>query len=278
MGCELMETFKSVKSIESLISFLKKKGGNHNNYYHYTTWDSLSKIISNKTFLLTRGNSLSINDQNEAHMKGSWSEWNKIYIGSFAFGSAENMAMWGLYGLPWQDAVRISIPKNSMKKWVNEIEQISLFDNEEMIAYNEGFDISLNDIVYVDGVKGSNNLRLTHCGDTITVSNTYPLYGVDVSCEMTGYIKNYAWHYENEVRMRIRLNHDTGFERISIPIPKDIVDSFTITTGPYFKWKNDRLYKQLMDEGKVDESGFENLVKYKILCDYCKHKTFVRKA
>lgn len=82
-----------VTSIDSLIQFLSDKGKNHEQYYHYTTWSSFEKIYQNQSFLLTRGNSLHINDQHEAHMKGTWDEWNKTYVGSFSFGHAENMAM-----------------------------------------------------------------------------------------------------------------------------------------------------------------------------------------
>lgn len=235
------------------------------------------KFLIIKTFLLTRGNSLSINDQHEAHMKGSWEEWNKTYIGSFAFGSSENMAMWGLYGLPWQDAVRISISKEKMLMWVGSIDRITLFDDGPISEYNGGFDVNINDIVYVGGKKGSSNLQLTHYGNSITVSDTYPLYGIDTVPKMTGYIKNYAWQYENEVRVRIRLSHDTGYERISVAVPDDVINSMTITTGPYFRWKSDDLYMTLVKEKRIIESGFKNLVKYKELCDLCEHKAFLRK-
>ena len=30
--------------IGQIIEILEKKGGNHNSYYHYTTWDSFEKI------------------------------------------------------------------------------------------------------------------------------------------------------------------------------------------------------------------------------------------
>lgn len=42
-----MAKLSEVKSIDSMIAFLKEKGKNHECYYHYTTWDSLKKIIQN---------------------------------------------------------------------------------------------------------------------------------------------------------------------------------------------------------------------------------------
>ena len=43
-----MSRIKDIKDIDSMIAFLKEKGSNHEYYYHYTTWDSLSKILNNK--------------------------------------------------------------------------------------------------------------------------------------------------------------------------------------------------------------------------------------
>ena len=91
---------------------------------------------------------------------------------------------------------------------------------------------------------------------------------------MTGYIKNYAWQYENEVRLRIRLSNDTGYEKISVAVLDDIINSMIVTTGPYFKWKNDELYYKLNSENRIVESGFKNLVNYRELCAMCQYKAF----
>lgn len=266
-----MLKFVEIKDIKSMIEFLQEKGNNHDNYYHYTTWNSLSEIFKNKTFLLTRGNSLRINDQHEAMMKGSKEEWNKIYIGSFAFGTSEIMAMWGLYGLPWQDAVRLSIPKMKMRQWIDSIKCIKLFKDGQTVDYQGEFEARLNDIVYVTSEKGIGNFRLTHSTRSITVGEAYPFYKIDTAKEMTGYIKNYAWQYENEVRLRIRLDDNTGYERISIDIPNEVIDSIKVVTGPYFKEKHDKLQSQLADEKRIDKSNFKDLVRYKELCEMCQH-------
>ena len=270
-----MSSFTDIKSVDSMILFLQEKGKNHENYYHYTTWDAVKKIISGTSFLLTRGNSLAINDQHEAHMQGSWDEWNKTYIGSFAFGSAENMAMWGLYGLPWSDAVRLTIPKDKMNVWVNSIKQINLFENGKTAPFRDSFDVSLNDVAYVSEDKGVQ--KYSHYGRHITASKGHPLYGMNTLKEMTGYVKNYAWQYENEVRMRIHLHHSTGYEKILIDVPEEVINSIEITVGPYFKWKSEELYERLQHEGRIKDSAFKELVNYRELCSLCQHGSFVKK-
>lgn len=269
-----MRYINDINNTEELIQFLKQKGNNHNNYYHYTTWDSLEKIMKYGTFLLTRGNSLNINDQHEAIMKGSWQEWNKTYIGSFAFGESENMAMWGLYGLPWEDAVRISISKTAMNQWIESIDHVEVWRNNRVVGQVQNAEIALNDVVYVSGQSGSSDLRLTHAGKHSSTSNKRALWGVDRAPQMTGYIKHFAWSYENEVRLRIHVPHDVGSEKILVHIPPEVLDTFSVTTGPSFTWRNSALYDKLSDNGKLNESTFLHLVKYKSLCSMCQHESF----
>lgn len=277
-NCEgkTMRSIREVKTIDSLIDYLEKKGENHTYYYHYTSWDSFVKIYNSRSFLLTRGNSLAINDQHESLMKGSWKIWNKTYIGSFAFGASENMAMWGLYGLPWEDAVRIVIPKENMLYWIKSISSVLLWDNGEKGIITDP-KISLADIVYVSGIKNGDDLKLTHNDKSFTTIHLPKLHGLDTDPKMTGYIKNYAWHYENEVRIRVELPKDTGYEKILLNIPSKTVDAFQITTGPYFRWKDNKLYEQLCHQNRVNESGFKNLVRYRAICSMCQHESFLRK-
>lgn len=265
-----------VENVDELLSYLCAKGMNHNSYYHYTTWDSFSKIYDSKLFLLTRGNSLRMNDQHEPLAKGDRKEWNRIYVGSFSYGKTENMAMWGLYGQPAQDAVRIEIPRDAMNRWISSVKQVYLWDGQVVGPIDAG--ITLTDIVYVSGESGSSKLQLTHRDRTMWTTDKPDLYGVDVDRKMTGYIKNYAWHYENEVRLRVELPESTGMEKIAIEIPDEVLNSMKIMKGPSFKYKKDNIYDLMRREGRVEESGFENLLNYRTLCDICGHGGFVKSA
>lgn len=272
-----MELYQvNIDSADTLIDFLETKGQNHNYYYHYTTWDSLEKIITNKTFLLTRGNSLSINDQHEALMKGNWSTWNKTYIGSFAFGAPENMAMWGLYGLPWEDAVRIRIPRKEMLGWKKSIKSVYAWDGKKEMGEIMNPKVTLTDIVYINGKKHDNDFVLSHNGRHVTIHNSGALKNLDTLPKMTGYIKNYAWHYEDEVRLKIELPHNITYDRIMLKLPQNLIDSISVTLGPYFHWKDNELIEELYANGKVADSGFTNLVKYRALCSMCRHRAFER--
>ena len=119
--------------------------------------------------------------------------------------------------------------------------------------------------------------KYSHYGRHITAPKGHTLYEIDTLKEMTGYAKNYAWQYENEVRMRIRLHHNTGYEKILIDVPQEVIDSIEITVGPYFKWKNEELFEQLQHEGRIKDSAFRGLVNYRELCSMCQHGSFARK-
>ncbi|MBR6569379.1 MAG: hypothetical protein IKK75_02895 [Clostridia bacterium] len=268
-------SLRDVTTVEELIAFLQAKGRNHQAYYHYTTWDSLEKIMGNSSFLLTRGNSTSINDQHEALMKGSRREWNRTYIGSFSFGTAENMAMWALYGLPWEDAVRLEIPRAAMNEWVGSIGGVYLWGTDDELPCEA--EVQLADIVYAHGRAQDDKLQLTHRDKTIWALPDTGLAEVDSRRAMTGYIKNYAWHYENEVRLIIRLPHDEGVEKVKVPVPQKVLDQVRVITGPSFQHKGSALYRRLQQEGRLWESDFRHLVKYRPLCSLCSHEAFSRR-
>ena len=187
------------------------------------------------------------------------------------------MAMWGLYGLPWKDAIRICIPKKEMIEWFNSIDTIYVWDENKEIGPINTFEKTLADIVYIYGTKDNSSFTLTQAFNNVTKKNTGSFRKLDEQKEMTGYIKNYAWRYENEVRLKIKLNQSVNTEKICIHLPQSIIDSIKITTGPCFVWKNSELYERFMNENRISESGFKNLVNYRDLCSLCEHESFSRK-
>ena len=184
--------------------------------------------------------------------------------------------MWGLYGLPWQDAIRIAIPKEAMLCWIESISHVSSWGDDETRKISSP-NVTLTDIVYVSGVKNEDGVRLTHRDKSFTTSKQPGLFSVDRDPQMTGCIKNYAWSYENEVRIRVELTHDIDCEKILLSIPQETIDAIQITTGPYFQPKRDMLYDQLDKQHRISESGFNNLVRYRALCSMCQHENFIRK-
>ena len=47
-------------------------------------------------------------------------------------------------------------------------------------------------------------------------------------------IKDNAWDYEKEVRLKAEFENIAGFNRVAVRIPNDVLDKITITAGPLF--------------------------------------------
>lgn len=69
-----------------------------------------------------------MNDKQEL-TKGDMRIWSNIYLASFSYGEEENMAMQGLYGIPTEDAVRITIPGKVMREWIRNVNRVYRVDS-----------------------------------------------------------------------------------------------------------------------------------------------------
>ena len=53
--------------------------------------------------------------------------------------------------------------------------------------------------------------------------------------ELTGYIKDMAWSYEKEIRIKAEFDNVYGVHRIAIPLTEDLINAMTITVSPLFE-------------------------------------------
>lgn len=282
----MSETMTSIKSIvpfdvSGLVTMLSNNGKLHNNYYHYTDISSVIGMVRSHKFHLSQGDRM--NDRNEIQ-KGSWEEWQKIYISSFNFGTNENMGLWGLYSIPWQDGVRIEIPRKAMLKWLNllrsgegSIYSVKWLDG---IGYDyERFDaeysIDLADVVYIENDESDpRKYQLKYDRDSISID-----YRIDRERQITGYIKNSVWKYENEVRIRLRLNEESYHvpKQIAIDFPDEVIESCTIRACPWFEGDIQQRIEEVIGEFCFKGQGnsrFSRLVEMKTACSKCRHDHF----
>lgn len=276
--------------MQRLIDILEEWGHKHRYYYHYTTIENFVNIINTKSFYLTYGLAPKINDRQEVTCKGTRREWKKIYLASFTFGDNENMALWGLYGVPKEDAVRIDIPRAEMLAWIQNI----LNNKEEMISRVDSYSdknavegirsIAITDIVYIGSMSDTRGGSLSHSQINLREFNEDNNFAsmINNKAKMTGIIKNVAWKYENEVRLIVRLKDMIDCEKISIRLPDAILEKLRITSGPCFNGNiRERIsdisytYSPIFDKMSYSKSEFFGLVNYRSICDCCRHKHFV---
>lgn len=83
--------------------------------------------------------------------------------------------------------------------------------------------------------------------------------------ELTGYIKDEAWAYEKELRVKVLFDTNVGFHRVALDISA-LIPQMIISTGPLFRGS---LRQRLMDDlpgfdennYHFDQSIFQNRFK-----------------
>lgn len=276
--------FDEIKTFDHLRLYLSDKGKGHQDYRQYTNLDSIFGMINSGYLWLSRGDEM--NDKQEL-TKGNPAEWENIYVASFVFGKSENIAMWAIYGLLHDEAACISFPSKAFSKWIIGVKEI--FDpikNYEKIDTN--IKIDLTDVAYIGGKRGQKDAQLKWYDKTINLDEIIledDFTKISNESLLTGYIKNYAWNYENEVRVRVKVDKRIECKKIAIKFPDDFFvpdsknEKIGITTGP---WRDDIKYDVFMEKMKQTEkyllikdkfvfqkSEFQNLVNLKETCEYC---------
>jgi len=202
---------------ECLISssdFVHMLTGNRHGYgfYHLTRWSSLCRMMEPVVVpgdggahrMLHLGAAFNMNDENDKKCG------KRVYFTSFSFGPPENISMWTNYGIPNEEAVRITIPSGVMSDWVED------FNAGRIEVYGVGSDGALKplaseaclrmvDVAYWSKKEVGRNrrdpneglffydgdkFRLTDCSD------------VDKFMAQQPYLfKEFGWNYEKETRL-----------------------------------------------------------------------------
>jgi len=89
---------------------------------------------------------------------------------------------------------------------------------------------------------------------------------------LIGYIKDDAWSYEKEIRLRVDLGKNVNYKGIAIEVPDYVIDSMVITKGPKFNGDLlDRIKKECTRSMNTGSSLFYDKLNY-IPCDKCQYK------
>ena len=231
---------------------------------HYTNFDVAKKIIMGRKLQL--GNPANMNDGLEfssPHMDSS-----KLYFASFSLENSENMGMWSMYGQPWENGVKISIPKKAFISWLDSISKVYHVNpkTNEIITSDPiesgQFKASISRVAYVEWDDEGNVVQI-RCGEN---SRNNRLKEIE-SQFLTGLIKDAAWSYEKEIRLRVDLERRIDDKKVAIDIPDEIYKNMIITTGPRF----DKLLSSHEFGGiaGIKKSIFTDKLKY-VYCDKCK--------
>lgn len=241
--------------------------------YHYTKMSAVSDILKGKKWYV--GSPKNMNDGLELiHLEDVHAD--NLFFASFCMGNSENIGMWSMYAQPWEEGVILRIPIEKMKAWVKSGCKIYDADKDTKAAGAEIKDarIAFHAVAYIN--EDSNETRtvdILSCGkdtnDYLGKISEQPLQNI-----LKGYLKDNAWAYENEYRIRVETDPREKHDAVSIDIPKDVLDSFEFITGPRFKKNFIEVLRKKAGprlNPKVTASLFTGRLNW-IYCDSCNFK------
>lgn len=181
-----------------------KRAFAHSNFYHYTKLESINKILSGNSFLLSK-----IGSSNDPMEKMAD---ENVYCLCFSTGINENLPLWYLYSgidgkggrLGFSAAKIYKLVESGSYKLVEECKE----NAENKTNYKEVCDLNKNDIEVVlqDILYAKENERLcdlkynTMTNHKITVEE-FEKFKENNKC----FIKSLIWYYEKETRLAVKL-------------------------------------------------------------------------
>lgn len=254
----MKDEFVQINSAEKLIDYLGATSRFNGVHYfsQYTSIVALRKIIESGYWYL--GNAVDMNDLYEYESFKNRDCWKNVFYASFITNQIDNMAMWHIYATPYSDGIRIKIPKENLLAWINNVSRIYEVDdrtnkvNESNYIDKGCFRISLHRVIY----ESDSKLFSVQNKPNVNFLNPYS------QDEFIGYIKDKAWDYEKEARLRIENNSGKNFRKVAIKIDEQLLKSIEVDVGPL---NTHRLISKELSRyvNKVGKSKFFDKVRIK---------------
>jgi hypothetical protein len=282
------------QSESNLLRFLTSR--RHPVYHHFTSFSMLEKKLKGKSWMFTPGKNK--NDYHEYDEKSNPGIRDNILSTSFSWGDEDNMAMWSMYCDPREDAVRISFNEDAMIRWYEVLRKKLKRPCDTVSQWFQTYDqteedqdspvpvsektmgaVFLHDIVYFLGNQNdSPQNKLCWGGIEQPAPNSPLVNAIRYIREMTGFVKNSAWSYEQESRLSIYFNRKPVNSYLLEFDKKDweyILCNSQISFGPWtplFRFEekkrevlswidNPEIRKQLQNSIRIKNSYFSARVK-----------------
>lgn len=272
--------FKEISTPENLIRYLEDTPRRTKDYryvYHYTTLRNLIKILQGKCWHLS--NAKDMNDQLE-YKHGDKSRWERIFFSSFMMDSKESIGMWSMYAQPWESGVKIAIPTSELRKWIATSPKIFGLKKNHAGSFDESsrsLEIdNINTVLTLSSVAYSNADSL-EIGESEQLTwgkagNTLIKNAPNIP-ELTGYIKDKAWDYEKEIRLKITFASSQDIDRVAVELSDDLINSMIITASPLFDGSlQERIQTEIERQIKTEKSIFANRLFIRTICSNCEDR------
>lgn len=238
--------------------------------YHYTTLGTAVKIFNSRKWYL--GLAKDMNDLLE-YKNGDDKRWEHLFFASFMGEDRESMGMWSMYAQPWQRGVKIEIPKDSIRALLKETNEVLLLNRNENPNEIMPIKLSGDDRIWISRVAYSNQDNKEDIEDETLFcgyEKNIELKNAAHSAELTGYIKDSAWSYEKEFRIKASIKNSYEFDTAAIKLTDEFLDSLRIISSPLFKGNlKNEFEKEIKRQCNTGQSFFTNKMNYKSPCDDC---------
>lgn len=228
--------FSKIQKEEQLIEYLddiNQRLKERKFIYHYTTINRFFDIYESKLWFLS--NPKCMNDQLE-YKNNDAKKARNLFFASFMADSVESIGMWSMYSQPWENGVQLAIPVNVAKKWVKSITNIRVISCENNKPIGKVIRCDSKNKVFLSAVAYSNCDN--HEGErekiTWSTATNYSILNASHRSDLTGYIKDSAWDYEKEIRIKAIIDNDNDYSRLAIDIPEEVFDSIELVASPLF--------------------------------------------
>lgn len=207
--------FKDIKSSVELKNHLNSPLSNTRIkfFYHYTTIESLYKIFKNKTLHFSKMSAM--NDLLEEEFASGCDDY--FFCLSCGYEAEyENFGMWSMYGNlgknienDFEKGVKIQFPKDAIENLRNESNRNVKFHS---VAYKNFIFDAENAIISLGK------------GDNKQIS-----FDIEV---LKGYIKDSAWQYEKEARLRIESEKNDKPSYHDLPVSENVLKKLVVYPSP----------------------------------------------
>ena len=191
-------------------------------------------------------------------------DWNRVFYSCFMDEKNESIAMWSMYGRPWADGISVSIDNKTFKNWIGECKRFYLKDDNRYLEIDT-VDLHTSRIAYTNELtKKASDSVCIKCGgrENHYIDNIFKNDFDYESSVFAGLIKDTAWSYENEIRIRADYFGKDNPSAIYIDVPDEVIESMIITSGPLFYGNLEYRIREANWPGlKLRQSSFTSLLK-----------------
>ncbi len=266
--------FDEIKSVDTLIEYLSNTAdrikntskGSKRYVYHYTNFDKAKLILNGGYWRL--GSPKKMNDGLEFSFL-SQENHKELYYACFMYDSSESIAMWSMYGQPWDNGVMLRMPVESFKKWIKNSKEVYTISQENGMKPLAVKPASIIKVAYTNSESVSNDeTEKIICGGAENL-NFHNILNIS---RLNGYVKDMAWSYEREVRVLVSTETDNSYDAVFIKIPEEILETIEIYSGPRFEGNIEEIVsKEIEHPIMTKKSLFTGKLKT-IACDNCFYK------